>query len=126
MVLDRLDHDGVLAFRYGHLHPACSPYRVVRDVAVARDLVGGINHYHALADLIGQYARALAQDRGLADARRADEQNASARFHQVFYNGNRAIDRAAYTACEANNVAPAIAYARYTVEGTLDTCAVVA
>jgi len=44
----RLNHHGVLALRHGDLHPARSPDRRVRDVAVARDFVGGIHDNHAL------------------------------------------------------------------------------
>ena len=51
VVLNRLDHHEVLSLWCTHLHAACLANRRMRNVAVASDLVGGINHHHALAEL---------------------------------------------------------------------------
>ena len=69
VVLDRLDHHLVLERRRAHLHPAGLADGRVRDVAVAGDLVGGVDDDDALAQVVGQDAGGLAQHRRLADAR---------------------------------------------------------
>ena len=69
VVLDRLDHHLVLERRRADLHPAGLADRRVRDVAVAGDLVAGVDDHDALAHVVGQHAGGLAQHRGLADAR---------------------------------------------------------
>ena len=51
------------------LHPAGLADGRVRDVAVAGDLVAGVDDHDALAHVVGQDARGLAQHRRLADAR---------------------------------------------------------
>jgi hypothetical protein len=67
VVLDRLDHHLVLERRRADLHPARLADRRVRDVAVAGDLVAGVDDHHALAHVVGQDAGGLAEHRGLAD-----------------------------------------------------------
>src|SRR5439155_537016 len=68
MVLDRLDHHLVLEGRGPDLHPAGLADRRVRDVAVAGDLVAGVDHDDPLAVLVGEDTRGLTQHRRLADA----------------------------------------------------------
>ena len=74
VVLDRLDHHRVLRLGGRHLHPAGAADPRVGDVAVAGDLVRGVDHHHPLARL-AQHARRLAQQGGLADAGTAQEQH---------------------------------------------------
>ena len=69
VVLDRLDHHLVLERGRAHLHPAGLADRGVRDVAVAGDLVRGVDDDDALAEVVGQDAGRLAEHRRLADAR---------------------------------------------------------
>ena len=69
VVLDRLDHHLVLERRRADLHPARLADGRVRDVAVAGDLVAGVDDDDALAHVVGQDAGGLAQHRRLADAR---------------------------------------------------------
>ena len=69
VVLDRLDHHLVLDRRGANLHPARLADRRVGDVAVAGDLVRGVDDDDPLAEVVGEDARGLAQHRRLADAR---------------------------------------------------------
>ena len=69
VVLDRLDHHLMLQRRLSDLHAARAADGRVRHVAVAADLVRGVDDDHAL--LLGQRARGFAQHRRLADARAA-------------------------------------------------------
>src|SRR4051794_35937142 len=126
VVLHRLDHHRVLTLGLRHLHAPRPPYRRVGDVSVARDLVGRVHDHHPLVDLVREYAGALPQQGGLAHARRAHQQNALARLHEVLDDGDGAVHRPPDAAGEAHHLAPAVAYARYAVEGALDARAVVA
>jgi hypothetical protein len=54
----------------------------MRDVAVARDLVGGVDD-HPLADAVREDARGFAKERRLADSGRTHEQDALARLDDV-------------------------------------------
>jgi hypothetical protein len=49
VVLHRLDHHPVLLRGVGHLHTAGAADGGVRDVAVAANLVAGVDDHHALA-----------------------------------------------------------------------------
>ncbi len=68
VVLDRLDHHGVLQRGISDLHAPCETDAGMRDVAVAGDFVRGVDDDDAFA-LFREHARALAQHRRLADAR---------------------------------------------------------
>jgi len=48
------DHHRVLEERRLDLHAARAPDAWMRDVAVAADLVGGVDNHNALAQLVGE------------------------------------------------------------------------
>ena len=75
VVLDRLDHDLVLQGRGADLHPPGLADGRMRDVAVAGDLVRGVDDDDALAEVVGEDAGGLAQHRRLADAGPAHDQD---------------------------------------------------
>ena len=103
VVLDRLDHHRVLHRRRRHLHAPRAADRRVRDVAVAADLVRGVDDDDALAQIVGQHARRLAQHRRLADAGPPQQQDALARLDDVANDVDRAEDGAADAAGEADD-----------------------
>ena len=92
VVLNRLDHHEVLSLWCTHLHTACLTNRRMRNVAVASDLVGGINHHHALAELRGENARSLAEHGGLTNAWAPHDQNRAAGLNVVAQDLNRSED----------------------------------
>ena len=94
VVLDRLDHHLVLERRRADLHPARLADGRVRDVAVAGDLVRGVDDDDALAHVVGQHAGGLAQHRRLADARAAHDQDRLPGLDEVVDDLDRAVDRA--------------------------------
>src|SRR5439155_11182435 len=98
----------------------------VRDVAVACDFVGRVHDDHALIYFVREHAGALAQQGGLANARRADEQYALACFDKVFDDGNGTVHRPPDATGQPHNVAPAVAYAGDAVQCTLYPGAIVA
>ena len=69
VVLHSLDHHRVLQRRSADLHAPGTSDPGMRDVTVARDLVGRVDDDHALTALVAEHARAFAQHRCLADAR---------------------------------------------------------
>ena len=89
VILDGLDHHGVLALGGFDLHASRPADAVVRDVAIAGDLVGGIDDHDALA-LLGEHAGDLAEQRGLADTRATEQQDAGAGADEVFDQRDRA------------------------------------
>ena len=68
----------------------------------------------------GQHAGRLAQQRGLAHARLAQEQDALARLEQVAHDVDGAIHRPAHAQRQADDVAPPVADARDAVQRPLD------
>ena len=109
VVLDRLDHHGVLAQWRADLHAPGAPDARVRDIAVPGDLIGRIDHDDALVQVVGEHAGHLAQERGLADAGLAEQQNALARLHDIADNRDRAEDGPSDTAGQPDHLALAIA-----------------
>jgi hypothetical protein len=69
VVLDRLDHDGVLERWSRHLHPAGTADRGVRNVSVPGNLIRRIDNHDPLTKVIRQDTCRLAQHRRLADTR---------------------------------------------------------
>ena len=47
----------------------------MRDIAVARNFVGRVDDDHALVEIVGEHASDLAQQRCLADARPAEQED---------------------------------------------------
>ncbi len=125
VVLDRLDHHRVLQRRGPDLHPARTSDARVRDVAVAGDLVRRVDDDHALAALIAEHARALAQHRRLADARRAEQQDRLAADDHVLDDVDGSGDRAADPAGQSDDRALAVADRADAVQRAFDPRAVV-
>ena len=125
VVLDRLDHHRVLKQRRPHLHATRAPDPRMRDVAVPADLVRRVDYHHALAQLVSEQARALAQHRGLADAGPSQQKNALAADHDVADDLARAGDRTPDAHGEPGDPARTVADRGHAVEGALDAGAVV-
>lgn len=62
VVLHSLNHHLVLVLRVRHLHAPGAPDGAVRHVAVAADLIAGIDDHNALVKLVGEDA-GLRRDR---------------------------------------------------------------
>ena len=125
VVLDRLDHHLVLERRRPDLHAPGPADGRMRDVAVAGDLVGGVDHDDPLALVVGQDARGLAQHRGLADAGPAHDQDRLPGLDEVVDDLDRAVDGAADAARQADDLAGPVANGADAVERPLDAGPVV-
>ena len=126
VVLDRLDHHRVLLGRDADLHPPRVADARVRDVAVAGDLVAGVDHDHALAEVVGQDAGHLAQHRRLADAGAPQQQDALPALDDVADDVDRAEDGAADAAGQPDHLAGPVPDGADAMQGALDAGAVVA
>ena len=125
VVLDRLDHHLVLERRGADLHPAGLADGRMRDVAVARDLVAGIDDHDPLAHVVGQDACRLAQHRRLADARPAHDQDGLPGLDEVVDDLDRPEHRATDPAGQSDDLAVAVADGADPVERPLDARPVV-
>ncbi len=125
VVLDRLDHHVVLLRRRADLHAARVADPGVRDVAVAGDLVRGVHHHDALAEIVGEHPGHLAQHGGLAHSGPAEEQDAAAALDHVADDVDGPEDRATDAAGQAHHLAGAVADGADAMEGPLDPGAVV-
>ena len=123
VVFHRLDHHLVLQGGRGHLHAAGAAHRRVRHIAVAADLVGGIDDDHAL--VLRQDAGGFAQHGGLAHAGAPQDQQALAALDQVLDDIGRAVHGAPHPAGQADDVAAPVADGRDAVQGALQAGAVV-
>ncbi len=108
-----------------HLHAPGAADARVRDVAVAGDLVGGVDDDDALVELVGEHAGGLAQHRRLADARAAHDEDGLARFDEVVDDLDGAEDGPPDAAGEAHDLAVAVADGADAVQRALDAGAVV-
>jgi hypothetical protein len=126
VVLDRLDHHRVLQRRRRDLHPAGATDARMGNVAVACDLVRGVDDHDALSHLVGEDARDLAEQRGLADAGTAKQQDAATGFDDIPDDLHRPVDRAADAEGEPDDFAGTVAERRDAVQRPLDSRAVVA
>ena len=125
VVLDRLDHHRVLQKRSLHLHPARPADARMRDVAVSSDLVRGVDDHDSLAQLVGEQPRALAQHRGLADPRTAEQENALPAHDDVADDLASPGDRAPNPHGQADDPAGPVANRRNAMQRALDSGAVV-
>ncbi len=126
MVFHGLDHHAVLLLGARDLHPPRAADPGVRHVAVAADLVRGVDDHDAAERLVREEARELADGRRLADARAAEEQDRAAGEGQVGGHGRRAAHRAADAAREPDDDAAAVADRGDPVQRRVDACAIVA
>ena len=125
VVLDRLDHHLVLERGRADLHPARLADGRMRDVAVAGDLVAGVDDHDPLAHVVGQDAGRLAQHRRLADARPAHDQDRLPGLDEVVDDLDRAVDGPPDPAGQPDDLAVAVADGADAVERPLDAGAVV-
>ncbi|GBC83058.1 hypothetical protein HRbin10_02198 [bacterium HR10] len=125
MVLHSFNHHGVLQFWGGDLHAARAPDARMGDVPIARDLIGGVHDHHAFAQLVGEHARGLAQERRLPHARLPQEQNVLARLDDILDDVHRPEDGASHATGETDDLTPAIAKSGDAVERAFDPRAVV-
>ena len=112
VVLDRLDHHLVLDGRRLDLHPARLADGRMRDVAVAGDLVAGVDDHDPLAHVVGEHTRGLAQHRRLADAGPAHDEDRLPGLDEVVDDVDRPEDRAADPAGQAHDLAGPVPDAR--------------
>ena len=120
VIFHRLDHHLVLQRRGAHLHAAGLPDCRMGDVAVACNLVRGVDH-----DDVGQHARGFAEHGGLADAWPAHDQDRLTGLDEVLDDLDRAVDRAPDPAGQADDLAAPIADGADAMQGALDAGAVV-
>src|SRR5450755_3792789 len=125
MILDGLDHHGVLIGGHVDLHAPRVADACMRHVAVAGDLVRRVHDDDALAQVAREHARDFAQHGGLAHARPAQKQDGLAGSYDVKNDIDGAVDRASDAARQADDLAVAVAQARNTVQRLLDAGAVV-
>src|SRR4030088_2039448 len=98
----------------------------MRDVTVAGDLVRGIDHNHALAQIVRKNTRDLAKHRRLANAGTPEEQHAAAGLDDVTQDLDRSVDRAADAQRKADDFPRPIAQRADAVKRAFDAGAVVA
>ncbi len=123
VVLDRFDHHLVLERRRGDLHAAGAADGRVGHVAVAADLVGGVDDHDAL--VLRQNTGGLAQHGGLTDTRSAQDQHGLVGLDEILDDIDGAVHGAAHASRQADDMAAAVADARDPVEGSLQPGAVV-
>src|SRR5207302_7152887 len=103
----------------------CVPDPRVRDVAVAGDLVAGVDHHHPLAEVIGEDPRHFPQHGRLADAGPAQQQDGPSRLDVVADDLDRPEYGSTDAACEPDHLASAIADGADAVQRSLDPGTVV-
>ena len=123
VVLHGLDHHLVLQFGLRHLHTPRPANGRMGNIPVAADLVGGIDHDHAV--LFSQDTRCLAQKRGLAHARLAQEQDALSGLEEIPDDVDRSVHRPSHAQGQADDVPAAVANAGNSMQRTLDPSPIV-
>jgi hypothetical protein len=124
MILNRLDHYRMLSLDRGDLHATGATDRRVGDVAVAGNLIGGVDDDHA-ASFGGEPGR-LAQDGRLPDTGSAEEENGAARTNLIGDDLSGTRDRPPDATGEANDHAGAISDGANPVQGATNPGPVVA
>ena len=97
----------------------------MRYVAIAGDLVGGVDDDHAPVGVVGQYSGDLAEHGRLSDAGFSEQKDALAGDDEVFDHADRSVNGASDPQRETDDLSGSIANGRDAVEGSLDACAVV-
>src|SRR5690606_23152670 len=110
---------GRLASKH-YLHAAGTADGRMRYIAVAADLVGGIDDHHPLAELVRQHPGDLPQAGRLADPGRAEQQQALAAFDLVADLVDGAEHRPADAQRQPDDLALAVADRRDAVQGAPD------
>lgn len=123
VVFNRLDHDLVLLGRDFDLHPARTPNRRVRHVAISADFVGSIDYHDP--PRFGKDAGGFTQQGGLAHPRPAQNKDGLTAFDHILDNIDCTVDRAPNPQGQPDDCAAPVANGRDTMEGALDAGAVV-
>src|ERR1700737_4203408 len=116
VVLNGLDHDRVLQGGRAYLHTTRAADAVVWDVAVATDLIAGVDDDHPLGLLVGEHPGAFAQHGRLAHPRSPQEEDRAAAHHEVLDQVDRPGDCPTDAAGDPHDLALAVADGRYPVE----------
>ena len=126
VVLHGLDHHRVLQRRRRHLHSPCAADAGVRDVAIACDLVRGVNDHDSLRQIVGENARHLAQHRRLSHTRPAEEEDAPSRLDDVADDLDGAVNGSADAERQSDDLSGTVPQRADAVQGSLDTGTIVA
>ena len=125
MVLDRLDHHGMLQCWRPNLHAPRAADPRVGDVPVAANFIRRIHDDHPLFHLVGKHTGALAQHGRLADARPPEQEDALSADDHVLDDVDRPRDGPADAAGETDDLAAAVTDGGYAMQRPLDAGAVV-
>src|SRR6266571_3471121 len=98
MILDSLNHHRVLFSGASDLHTPGTTDTGMWNIAIASNLVGGINHHYTLVGLIGQHASNLAQQGSFSYTWATENQDGLTLFDDITDQGNTAKYRATNTA----------------------------
>jgi hypothetical protein len=95
------------------------------DIAIASDLVRGIDDHYTLIGLVSEDASNFAQEGCLTHTRATKNQDRLALFHDISDQGNTAKYRSPNTAGQADDLAFAVAHRADTMESPLDTSSII-
>src|ERR1700716_1041228 len=98
----------------------------MRDVAVSRDLVGGIDDHDTFREIVSENTRDLTQHRRLADTGSTEKQDAPPGLDDVADDLDGPVDGAADAESQAHDLAGAVPQRADAVQRSLDTGTVVA
>ncbi len=125
VVLHRLNHDSVLLLGGGNLHAPSATDGGVRDIAIAGDLIRGIDDDHTFMQVVSENPSDLAKHGSFANAWPAKQQDALPLFNNVSNEVHGAIHCPANPTGEANYRARTVTNSRDAIERALDTSAVI-
>src|SRR6266853_6167669 len=125
VVLDRLDHHGVLQCWCTNLHAPRAPDPRVGDVPIAANFIRRIDDDDSLFHLVGKHTGALAQHGRLAYARPPEQEDALSANHHVLDDVDRPRDGPANAAGHTDDLAAAVTDGGYAMQRPLDASAVV-
>ena len=97
----------------------------MRDIAIAGDLVGGVDHDDTLAEIVGEHPGDLAEQGRLPDAGAAEQQDALPGLHHVADDLHGPVHRTTDAKRETDDLPGAVTDRADAVERALDARAVV-
>ena len=125
VILDSLDHYGVLQVRPWHLHAAACSNTRMRNVTVAGNLVRGIDDDHAFLQFGRKNSGAFAKQCCFADAGPPQKKNALSGFDHIPQNIDGSVHRAANATGQPDNNVPTITDTGNTMKCSLNSRAIV-
>ncbi len=125
VVFHCFDHHGVLQFRACHLHSSGGSNSRMRDVTISGYLIGSIYNHNTFLEFIREHPRDLAQFCCLSNPRPPKQHYTLPALYNVADNVDCPVNGATYSTGKPNHLALPVSYCRYSVQGALDTCAVV-